>query len=268
MGDLSVTQVPLDAIQPSPRNPRHSLEHVDELAASIDAYGLLQPIVLRPRVDGQFEIVAGHRRFEAVKALGWTEIPSTIREAAPDEAYILTLVENLQRDELTPREESTGLEVLVREHGWGVRQVAEAVKRSPSYVSRRLRVFEDAVLAPLVLEGQISLSVAEELLPLDSVRKQGLAAAAAEAGWDRQQLRAALKQGALRGATTRPGGVLRRARDLRAALRMTRPSDLREAERRELRLLFRELASLAKAPAEPGKVVIPPLPTARSAGGR
>jgi ParB family chromosome partitioning protein len=260
--------VPLEKIEPSPRNPRQKLQRLDELAASIDAYGLLQPIVLRPRLDGRFEIIAGHRRLQAIKSLGWRAVPATVRKAEPDDAYLLTLIENLQREDLTAREESQALEVLVRERGWGVRQVAEAVKRSPSYVSRRLRVFEDSVLAPLVLEGRLSVSVAEELLPLDGLRKEVLAREAAEAGWDRRQLRLAMKDDALRRTKTR-ASVLRRTRDLRAGLRTVGAADLTEAERRELRMLFRELALLAKAPTERRKAVLPQLPAkVRSAAAR
>ncbi|HET6318071.1 MAG TPA: ParB/RepB/Spo0J family partition protein, partial [Chloroflexota bacterium] len=150
------TRVPLEAIRPNPHNPRRRLPNITELAESIRAHGLLQPIVLRP-VDGVFEVVAGHRRLAAARELGWTEIPALVREANEGEAYVLTLVENLQRSDLTAREESRALETLVRERGWSTRQVADAIKRSPAYVSKRLRVFEDAVLAPLVLHNRLTI---------------------------------------------------------------------------------------------------------------
>jgi hypothetical protein len=119
-----------------------------------------------------------------------------------------------------------------------------------------------------VLAGRLSVSVAEELLPLDGLRKEVLATEAAEAGWDRRQLRLAMNGDGLRSTKTR-ASVLRRTRDLRAGLRTVRAADLSEAERRELRLLFRELALLAKAPADRRKAVLPPLPArARSAAAR
>ena len=101
-------------------------------------------MVVRRRGDG-YELIAGHRRFQAAKVLGWTEIAAVVRDETDDQAYILTLVENLQREDLTPREEAAALEVLVRERGWTTRQVGEAIKRSHMYVSRRLRVFDDNI---------------------------------------------------------------------------------------------------------------------------
>src|SRR5438105_832035 len=106
--------VPLDQLRASPRNPRKKLDGVEELAASIGRYGLLQPVVVRAQGD-QFELIAGHRRLAAVASLGWDAIPAIVRDADPEEAYLLTLVENLQRDDLSPREQSQALEVLVRE---------------------------------------------------------------------------------------------------------------------------------------------------------
>ena len=102
--DRIVHQVLVAEIQPSPRNPRHRLEGIDELAASIAEHQLLQPVVVRRRGRSGYELIAGHRRLEAVKKLGWTEIPAVVRDETSAKAYILTLVENLQREDLTPRE--------------------------------------------------------------------------------------------------------------------------------------------------------------------
>jgi ParB family chromosome partitioning protein len=87
--------------------------------------------------------------------------PAVVREESGNQAYIPTLVENLQRDDLSPRGEAAALEPPVRERGWSARQVGEAIKRSLMYVSRRLRVFEDADLAPLVLRDGLAISIAE-----------------------------------------------------------------------------------------------------------
>jgi ParB family chromosome partitioning protein len=158
--DRLVHSLPLASIEPSPRNPRHPREDgIGELAGSLQAHGLLQPVVVRRR-GTQYELIAGHRRFEAAKLAGWTEIAAVVRDETDDQAYILTLVENLQREDLTPKEEASALEVLVRERKWSTRQVGEAIKRSHIYVSRRLRVFEDPVLAPLVLQDGLAVSTA------------------------------------------------------------------------------------------------------------
>src|SRR5579859_1556265 len=181
--DRLAHSLPVSSIQPSPRNPRHALTGLDELAASIQAHGLMQPVVVRRLAEG-YQLVAGHRRLEAARLLGWSEIAAVVRDETEDQAYILTLVENLQREDLTPKEEAAALEVLVRERGWTTRQVGEAIKRSHVYVSRRLRVFEDDVLAPMVLARGLTVSTAEELLRApDAEARKELAAQAADRQW-------------------------------------------------------------------------------------
>jgi ParB family transcriptional regulator, chromosome partitioning protein len=181
--DRIVHLVPVADIRPSAHNPRHALEGITELAASIAEHGLLQAVVVRRVAPDGYELIAGHRRLEAAKALGWTEIAAAVRDETDEQAYILTLVENLQREDLSPREEAGALEVLVRERGWTTRQVGEAIKRSPMYVSRRLRVFDDPLLAPLVLRGDVAVSTAEELLRAPEQFRPQLAAVAATEKW-------------------------------------------------------------------------------------
>jgi ParB family chromosome partitioning protein len=268
MDDADVRRVPVDQVRPNPRNPRPALGRVDELAQSIAVHGLLQPIIVRPVVDA-FEIVAGHRRFAAVLELKWPDVPAIVRPVEDDDAYVLALVENLQRENLTARQESRSLELLVRERGWTTRDVAQAIKRSQAYVSKRLRVFDDAVLAPYVLKDQLPVSIAEELLPLPRARKLELARRAADEGWVRVQVRAAL--GKKRSTTTRrlsSSTLDRRVRDLRACLRDVSGWELTEKNRRELRLLFADLAMLAKAPALPRERVFPALPVATTGRSR
>jgi ParB family chromosome partitioning protein len=106
--DRLAYEVPVADIRPSPRNPRRTLDDIDELADSIRAHGLLQPIVVG-RVDAGYELVAGHRRLAAVQQLGWARVPAIVRDEEPDDAYILMLVENLQREDLTPKEEAAAL---------------------------------------------------------------------------------------------------------------------------------------------------------------
>jgi len=252
--------VPLDQIATTSKNPRSRLLGLDELAQSIRAYGLLQPLVLRPVGDNHFELVAGHRRLAAVTSLGWSSVPAIVREADADEAYLLTLVENLQRADLSAREEATALELLLRERNWSTRQVAHAIKRSPAYVSKRLRVFEDSVLAPLVLTNQLTVSSAEELLPLKRGRKVELAQQAVTEGWEHAQVR-----GAARGAGVPPkrlAGLRSQVRELRKTLSAVSAWELSDSHRRDLRLLFMDLVYLARAPAEKRPVVFPELPQA------
>jgi ParB family chromosome partitioning protein len=267
MDEPALTTVSIEQIDPSPRNPRRKFSNIEELAESLQAHGLLQPVVLRASEDERFEIVAGHRRVAAARALGWDEISAIFRRVDDDEAFLLTIIENLQRSDLSAREESAALEVLVRERGWTTRQVAEAVNRSAAYVSRRLRVFDDATLAPLVLERRLSVSVAEELLPLPTARRRQLAQQAAEEGWDRRQVRVALNGTAWSAPATGQPSVLRQARKFRSLVRGIAPGALSDAERRELRLLFHDLATLAKGQKASDAVVVPPLLVPRAARG-
>jgi ParB family transcriptional regulator, chromosome partitioning protein len=191
--DRLVHQVPVADIRPSPRNPRQRLEGLDELAASIAEHQLLQPVVVRRRGRDGYELIAGHRRLEAVKSLGWTEIPAVVRDETPAKAYILTLVENLQREDLTPKEEAAGLEVLMREHHWSTRQVADSIHRSHTYVGRRLRVFEDDILAGPVLDGQLAVSTAEELLRAEPDARAELVERAIAEAWDQGDARRAVR---------------------------------------------------------------------------
>jgi ParB family chromosome partitioning protein len=192
--DRLVHSLPLSSITSSGRNPRQHVDGIDELADSLRVHGLLQPIVVRRR-GRDYELIAGHRRYEAARKLEWTEIAAVVRNETDETAYILTLVENLQREDLTPKEEASALEVLVRERGWSTRQVGEAIKRDPMYVSRRLRVFDDATLAPLVLANKLAVSSAEELLLVkDPQRRSSMAQQAVDERWEHRQVRAAVRE--------------------------------------------------------------------------
>jgi ParB-like chromosome segregation protein Spo0J len=171
------------------------------------------------------------------------------RDAAEDEAYLLTLVENLQRQDLSPREESLALEVLVRERGWSTRQVAAAIERSQAYVSKRLRIFEDPSIGPAVLAHDLSLSAAEELLSVPLKQRAGLVAQAIRGKWGMVRVRQAARLarfGPNHHVGERRPGLSRRVQGLRLELRDVRLQQLRETDRQQLRLLFSELAMLAR----------------------
>jgi ParB family transcriptional regulator, chromosome partitioning protein len=257
---LVLQHLALASIDASVKNPRRRPGELDELAASIDAHGLLQPVVVRQTGD-RFELIAGHRRLEALRRLGRERVPAIVRGANDDQAYLLTLVENLQRTDLRPTEEASALETLVRERGWTTRQVAAAINRSQAYVSKRLRVFEDPLLAPAVLTNQLSVSAAEELLTVGEVVRYELLSRAIDQGWDRTEVRAAARGNfASKQNGHRPAGLTRRIHQFRADLRDILADELTEPDRRELRQLFSELALLARAPSERRRRVFPPLP--------
>ena len=236
--DRLVYELPVADIRPSPRNPRRTLNDIGDLADSIRAHGLLQPIVVR-RIDSGYELVAGHRRLAAVQQLGWARVPAIVRDEDPDDAYILTLVENLQREDLSPKEEAAALEVLVRERGWSTRQVGQAINRGPMYVSRRLRVFEDETLAPLVLADQLPVSTAEELLVVvDPDRRSELAKRAVAERWERPQVRAAVRD-CIAAIHAAPPRLASRIRALADELETIDPATLNARVRRELAGLIR-----------------------------
>ena len=102
-------EIPLEALVPSPFQPRRRHERLDDLADSIREHGVLQPLLVRPLEEDRFEIVAGERRWRAAKLAGLNTIPAIVREMSDDEARLLALVENLQREDLNPFEETTGI---------------------------------------------------------------------------------------------------------------------------------------------------------------
>jgi ParB family chromosome partitioning protein len=262
--------VPVSAITTNARNPRRKLTGIDELAGSIRTHGLLQPVVVRV-VGDMYQLVAGHRRLAAARDLGWERVPAMVRDEGEDDAYVLTLVENLQRVDLSARDQATALEVLVRERGWTTRQVASAISRSQAFVSKRLRVFEDAMLAPAVMAGRLSVSAAEELLAVPERHRYELLAVALEMGWEYNEIRQAAKQQRLdsnRSRGPRQPGLTRRVRELRMELRNVDLHDLMATDLRELRLFFAELSMLARTKQEDGrKRVFPLLPSQETGRG-
>jgi ParB family chromosome partitioning protein len=166
-----VGSMPIAAIRRGSMQPRTQFrpEALEELAASIKAKGIIQPILVRP-VPGfphQFEVVAGDRRWQAAQLAGLTEIPAIVRELSDQEALALALVENIQREELTPTEEARALGRLINEFSLTHQQVAEAVGRSRVAVTNLMRLLE---LPPPVIDlvdGQsISMGHARALLGL------------------------------------------------------------------------------------------------------
>jgi ParB family chromosome partitioning protein len=179
------------------RNPRRRFRAVNELAASIREHGLLQPLVVGRNGSSEYYLIAGYRRMAALKMLAeaspaqaWSRVPVVIREEDPSQAYVLTLVENLQREDLTAAEESDALGRLIRERHWSTRQVAAAIHRSQAHVSRRLRVYEDKALRTVVIGQRLPVSVAEELLAANEDHRSELAKRAVREHWDQKRARA------------------------------------------------------------------------------
>jgi ParB family chromosome partitioning protein len=150
------------------------LNGVEELAESIKNVGLLQPIIVRVNDAHSFEIVAGYRRFNACKKIGWRKITCHVVELDDKTAFEVSLIENVQRQTLNPIEEGLAFRNYVNKFGWGgVSDLAEKISKSPGYVSKRIRLVElpDSVI-DLLSKCEISISAAEELLPISSRGEQ------------------------------------------------------------------------------------------------
>ncbi|MDE0411937.1 MAG: ParB/RepB/Spo0J family partition protein, partial [Gammaproteobacteria bacterium] len=140
-GDASLRTLPVELIHRSPYQPRGQVspEALEELADSIRRQGILQPVVVR-RVEGEYQLIAGERRWRAAQQAGLLEIPAVIRDADDQEAAALALVENLQREDLNPLEEARAYSGLVEQFGLTHQEVGEAVGRSRAAVSNSLRL--------------------------------------------------------------------------------------------------------------------------------
>lgn len=159
----------ISEIEPNRSQPRKDFDEaaLSELADSISKHGLLQPILVRPLTLGGYEIVAGERRYRACRMAGLTEIPVIIRELSEAETMELALIENLQREDLTPLEEAQGYASLIDEHGFTQEEVARSVGKSRPAVANALRLLKlPPGIAEYLKEDQISAGHARALLTL------------------------------------------------------------------------------------------------------
>ena len=143
-GQPELIHLPVETIHPNPRQPRRRFEPeaAAGLASSISLQGVLQPIVVRRRADGGFELIAGERRWRAARAAGVATLPALVREVEDRESLLLGLVENVARENLSAVEEARAYASLVDEFELSLGEVAETVGRSKSAVSNRLRLLE------------------------------------------------------------------------------------------------------------------------------
>lgn len=174
-----IEEVSLSNIDHPPGLLRLRYNDVNELAISIDTIGLLHPIVVRITEEGRFEIVAGNRRYDACKKLGWKKILSHIVELDDKSSFEVTLIENIQRRTLNPIEEALAFKKYVSEFGWGgVSDLAQKISKSPRYVCRRLKLLElPREVVDLISESEIHVSAAEELLCIKNKNRQSELAA-------------------------------------------------------------------------------------------
>jgi len=163
--------LPVESLVPGKYQPRTRMdpEALAELADSIRAQGLMQPILARAVDGGRYEIIAGERRWRASQLAGLAEVPVLVREVADDQALKMALIENIQREDLNPLEEAQGLQRLIQEFDMTHQSVAESVGRSRVAVTNILRLLNLAKpVQAMLLDGQIEMGHARALLPLSA----------------------------------------------------------------------------------------------------
>lgn len=160
----------ISEIEPNRTQPRKEFDDkaLSELAESISKHGLLQPLLVRPLTLGGYQIVAGERRYRACRMAGITEVPVIIRELGDTETMELALIENLQREDLTPLEEALGYKVLMEEHGFSQEDVAQSVGKSRPAVANALRLLKlPESITEYLKDGKITAGHARALLSLE-----------------------------------------------------------------------------------------------------
>lgn len=177
-GDGRLSDIPIEQLERGRYQPRRDMqeEALHELASSIRAQGVMQPIVVRPVGPDRFEIIAGERRWRASQLAGLDKIPALIRDVPDEAAIAMALIENLQREDLNPIEEAVALKRLQDEFGLTQQEVADAVGKSRAAVANALRLLNLATDVRIMLErGDLEMGHARCLLPLQEPAQSELA---------------------------------------------------------------------------------------------
>jgi ParB family chromosome partitioning protein len=172
---VGVRIVHVDHIEPNPEQPRMVFEQtaLDELAASIREHGVLQPILVRPLGPNTYQIVAGERRWRASRQAGLETIPALIEDIDDDTALEIAIIENLQREDLTPLDEAAMYDRMVHEHGYSIRKLADKLGKDKGYLENRLRLADaPPEIRELVSLRKDSLSHAYELMKVEDPKKR------------------------------------------------------------------------------------------------
>jgi ParB family transcriptional regulator, chromosome partitioning protein len=173
---VGIRNVPVDRIAPNPDQPRMTFdeESLNELAASIREHGVLQPILVRPAAEAQrYQLVAGERRWRAAQKAGLREVPALIEQLDDDTALEIAIIENLQREDLSPLDEAMMYERMTGEHGYSLRRLAQKIGKDKGYIENRLRLADAPTeIKQLVSLRKDTLSHAYELLKVEDPKKR------------------------------------------------------------------------------------------------
>src|SRR3954470_3750438 len=241
----SLRELPVASVQPNPFQPRTHISEPElvELTASIEASGLLQPVVVRPR-NGKYELIAGERRWRAVQRLGWFKIPAVVKEVDDPTLLTLALIENLQRDNLSAIDEAAGYQRLSEEFHLPQAEIARLVGRDRSTVANLLRLLKlPEEVKQLVHQSRLTEGHARALLTVsDPARLMRLAIEAAEGGWSVRELEARARpeasetgdsEPAVSGPRQKPTLQTADARRIEDSLRKRLGTDVRVTTRRK-----------------------------------
>ena len=161
-------------IEPNRDQPRHDFdeESLRELADSISVHGVIQPLLVRPIADGAYQLVAGERRWRASRMAGLSEVPVIIREMTDSEMMQISMIENLQRENLTPVEEALGYKTLVDEYGFTQEEISKSVGKSRPVIANALRLLHlPQEVLDMLSNGEISTGHASALISIDEEDK-------------------------------------------------------------------------------------------------
>jgi ParB/RepB/Spo0J family partition protein len=182
---VGVRVIPVDNIESNPNQPRtvFDVDALHELAASVREHGVLQPILVRPLGQNRYQLVAGERRWRAAKEAGLVTIPALVEDLDDDTALEISIIENLQREDLSPLEEAAMYDRMVREHGYSIRKLAEKLGKDKGYLENRLRLADaPEEIRDLVSVRKDTLSHAYELLKVTDEKKRRRLAARVASG--------------------------------------------------------------------------------------
>jgi ParB family transcriptional regulator, chromosome partitioning protein len=205
-------ELPLASVRPNPYQPRTRMDEgpLDELVASMQASGLLQPVVVRPR-DGGYQLIAGERRWRAATRLGWARIPAVVKDVDDQTLLTLALIENLQRDELSPMDEASAYQRLAAEFSMPQGEIARLVGRNRATIANLLRLLQlPPEVQAMVHERTLAEGHARALLGLAEPEAMiALARQAVEEGWSVREMESRVRGNAPAAGTAAPAGARR-----------------------------------------------------------
>ena len=192
-----IAYININDIKPNSNQPRKTFdeEKLEDLAASIEEHGLIQPIVLRKSGKG-YEIVAGERRWRAARKIGIKEVPCIVKELTDEENMLLAIIENMQREDLNPIEEAEGLRQMIDTYGLTQEQVSKSVGKSRPYIANCLRLLKlPATIVGYVADGELSAGHAKVIAGVEEEAKQvSLAEDTIKHAWSVRQLEKIIRE--------------------------------------------------------------------------